>query len=369
MLKLLRATTTPLASIFGSGFLVILPILAGAVGPYSVLAMVLICALAYAVGSVIRFNIAIAEPVLAKDAPRRTLILERASDLALVAAYIISVCLYVHILSAFVLGGFGVHSEFAQNLLTTSVIAAIIAIGVIKGLKQLETLEQWALLVTLAIIVMICIGFGYHDQITPDLKPLALPDRSGWEIVTILAGTLIVVQGFETPRYLADIYDAPTRIRASRLSQIISAAVYIAFVALALPVAGLLNGKYDDDSLLTLVGLAGMFTLPLVLAAALSQFSAAVADTISASGNMQEVSHHRMKTNWAYLIIGAGAIGLTWLADTFQILALASRAFAFYYFLQCFVAISVAKSTMHKAGFTAIAAILAFITVFAVPAS
>jgi len=37
--NLFRATATPLASIFGSGFLVIVPILYGAVGPYSLVAM------------------------------------------------------------------------------------------------------------------------------------------------------------------------------------------------------------------------------------------------------------------------------------------------------------------------------------------
>jgi len=41
--KLLSATATPLASIFGSGFLVIVPILAGAVGPYAWLAMACVC--------------------------------------------------------------------------------------------------------------------------------------------------------------------------------------------------------------------------------------------------------------------------------------------------------------------------------------
>lgn len=62
--KLFKATATPLASIFGSGFLVIVPILAGATGKFSLLAMVAICALAYSIGWVIRFNIANAEPAL-----------------------------------------------------------------------------------------------------------------------------------------------------------------------------------------------------------------------------------------------------------------------------------------------------------------
>ena len=70
---LVDATSTPLASIFGSRFLVIVPILAGAVGLYSVVAMAGVCALAYAVGSVIRYNINHAEPVLADKPSEMTL--------------------------------------------------------------------------------------------------------------------------------------------------------------------------------------------------------------------------------------------------------------------------------------------------------
>lgn len=112
----------------------------------------------------------------------------------------------------------------------------------------------------------------------------------------------------------------------------------------------------------------GLLTLPLIIAAALSQFSAAVADTIAATGNMEEITHHHLKIKWGYAIAGAGAIVLTWSADTLQIVALASRAFAFYYMLQCCVAISVSKSGPQKVGMATIAAILGFIAVFSVPA-
>lgn len=103
MKPIVDATSAPLSSIFGSGFLIIVPVLAGAVGVYSVLAMASVCALAYAVGSVIRFNIKHAEPALAGTPGEATLSLERCSDLALVFAYVISVSLYLHILSSFVL--------------------------------------------------------------------------------------------------------------------------------------------------------------------------------------------------------------------------------------------------------------------------
>jgi len=185
-----------------------------------------------------------------------------------------------------------------------------------------------------------------------------------------VAGTLIVVQGFETPRYLGEEFDAPTRIAASRWSQVISTAVYLLFVALALPVVHLLNGQYNDNSLIKLAGFASaLLVTPLIAAAALSQFSAAVADTMSATGNMEEVTHDKLKQRYGYLIVGIGAVALTWSANTIEIIALASRAFAFYYMLQCFVAISLSKSVVQRVIFGVVALALAFITVFAVPAS
>jgi hypothetical protein len=373
MKKLINATTTPLSSIFGSGFLVIVPILAGAVGAYSVFAMVGVCALAFAVGSVIRYNIAYAEPILAGKPSETTLSIERASDLALILAYVISVCLYLHILSAFVLGGLGADTEFNENLLTTAIIAAIMAIGITKGLKELAVLEKWALYITLLIILLLFLGFAHYDWTAwRSAAGLELPktlDHTPWEILTIVAGTLIVVQGFETPRYLGKVYDAKTRISASRLSQIISTIVYILFVALALPLVAQLKGKYDDNSLIALAGFASsLLPVPLIIAAAMSQFSAAVADTFSALGNMGELTHHHLKARGGYILVGGGAIALTWSANTLEIIALASRAFAFYYMLQCFVAISVSKSTRQRAGMAVIAVALGFITVFAVPA-
>ncbi|MEM7669703.1 MAG: hypothetical protein AAF317_11250 [Pseudomonadota bacterium] len=373
MKTLMTATVTPLASIFGSGFLVIVPILAGAVGPWSVAAMAAVCALAYAVGGIIRFNIRHAEPALAGRPREATLSFERASDLALVLAYVISVCLYIHILAAFVLTGLGSDSLIMQDLLTTAVIAAITAVGIIRGLDALEFLEKWALFVTFAIIALLLLGFGAYDrslwQSPAGITLPELPDHSAWTMLTLVAGTLIVVQGFETPRYLGDRFDAATRVQASRLSQVISTAVYLVFIALALPIVVSLDGRYDDNSLIALAGTAAVWLpVPLIIAAALSQFAAAVADTLAAAGNLAETTHQHLKVRHAYLLIGGGAIALTWTADTLEILAFASRAFAFYYFLQCLVAFTIATSGMQKTGILAVAAAMAFITVFAVPA-
>ncbi len=69
------------------------------------------------------------------------------------------------------------------------------------------------------------------------------------------------------------------------------------------------------------------------------------------------------------------AIILIWTADLLEIIALASRAFALYYLLQCVVAlIANHHYREHKAywlrstNFATLAAILAFIVVFAIPA-
>jgi hypothetical protein len=368
-----KAITTPLASIFGSGFLIIVPILAGAVGRYSVIAMVGVCALAIAVGSVIRFNIRNAEPVLAHKPPESTLSHERASDLVLTFAYVISVSLYLHILASFVLGGFGADTELNKNLLTTAVIGMIMLIGMTKGLGPLEFLETWALWITFAIIALLLAGFAYFDwnawhSSAGIQKPTPLEHTRGAEQPKLQV-TRSWVKGIVYNRVHGAEFDAETRIKASRWSQIISTAVYIAFVALALPLTHLLHGKYDDNSLIELAKFASpLLVTPLVIAAALSQFSAAVADTTSATGNMEEVTNQHLKAKSGYILIGGGAIALTWSASTLELTALASRAFAFYYLLQCLVAFTVSKSSAQKLGILVLAAALAFITVFAVPA-
>jgi hypothetical protein len=373
MKKLISATATPLASIFGSGFLIIVPILNGAVGPYSVYAMAAVCGLAYCVGCVIRFNIRHAEPLLEKgDVPARTEHLEHASDIALVGAYVISVCLYINILASFFLGGIGEQYDtpLHEHLLSVAVITAIGLIGYFKGLAVLGKLEKIALGVTLLIILALFAGFASFDikAAADGIQWPKMPSHSVWEILTIVAGTLIVVQGFETSRYLGKAYDADTRIKSCRLSQIVATVVYLIFVALAVPLMHFLSDPVKDNDLIMLAGKASvLLPIPLVCAAVLSQFSAAVADTLGGSGNTVEVTHNRVDSKHATLLICGGAVILCF-TPTLMILALASRAFAFYYMLQCLVASSLAKSLLQRVCFCLLAAVLAFITLFAVPA-
>lgn len=371
--QIIPAMSTPLASIFGSGFLVIVPILASSVGPYSVLAILVVAFVAFHTGAIVRHNILCAEPVLAAGRKRMTLTLERLSNVALVAAYVVSVCLYIHILSAFVLGAFDMASGFNKSLLTTLVIGLITVVGVMGGLKPLEKLETWALYVTILILALLLGGFAIYDISsfldTGRFAMPVMPQRSAWEMVTIVAGTLIVVQGFETTRYLGQSFDTWTRIRASRWSQYVSLTVYVAFVALALPVVHVLNGEYTDNSLIRLAAeVSVLLSVPLIVGAGLSQFSAAVADTLAAAANMEEVTRSHVSQRWGYLLVGGTAMALAWSGSTFEIITLASRAFALYYLLQCFVGFTVCRNRRERARFILVALALLFVLVFAVPA-
>ena len=367
-----HARATPLASIFGSGFLVIVPILNGAVGPYSLVAMAAVCALAYAMGSVIRFNIIHAEPVLAAgEASARVGRYERTANLALVLAYAISVCLYIHILASFLLGWLGISSHRRENIVTVIIIAIIGALGRFRGLDMLLVLERWALRITGVLVLALIVGFAvfdWHAISTGTIQWPVFPKQDFWTILTVVGGTLIVVQGFETSRYLGSEFDRDLRVWSCRSSQIVSTIIYLVFIAVATPLMHFLGDKVEDNGLLILAAKALVWLpIPLVIAAVLSQFSAAVADVVAAGGNVAESTQGRVDQRQAYILICGIAIIMAF-ASTLTILSFASRAFAFYYFLQCLVAIQVTDSRPRKIAMGILAAVLAFITLFAVPA-
>ena len=368
----LTAMETPLASIFGSGFLVIVSVLGGTVGRYSTFAMIGVCALAYAVGGVVRFNIASAEPVLRASAtPRHLVVLSALAHIALIPAYIISIALYIRILASYALGFANLDTERNEKLLATLFIGLILLLSLTVGLRALEATKKWALFATVAIIVLLIIAFGLYDAGVLARGELVLPAAPGgsfWTIATVLAGTLIVVQGFETPRYLGDQYDTATRIRASRDAQIVSSVIYVLFIACATPLMHFMNGAVQDDALMGLAAIvATWLTLPLALVAIFSQFSAAVADAVGGSGSLVEVTRAVLTRKVTYLLICLSAILLCWATTTLAILALASRAFALYYLLQCLVAITVAGKTAERLWFGVLALALAFVTLFATP--
>ena len=109
--------------------LIIAPLLHAVVGKWALLYVSIIVAVAYAIGTVIRFNIKHLEPKLAGGEYPSLQVIDRVGSVILSGAYIISVAFYTRLLSAFVLNSFGVVNPTAANGLTTVILIFIAAIG------------------------------------------------------------------------------------------------------------------------------------------------------------------------------------------------------------------------------------------------
>ncbi|MEZ5627120.1 MAG: hypothetical protein R3E34_06295 [Rhodocyclaceae bacterium] len=336
-----RAMVTPLASIIGSGFLVVVPLLASVAGPLAVVAIVGIVLLSFWLGAAIRFNI-VHDGRNPPDEPDGAIqALEHFSDIALAFAYVISITFYIRLMCSFVLAGVHTHTDFNADILATGVLAFIGLYGWRRGLHGLERLEEYSVTIKLAIIASLLAGLIFFDVTHGfDLSGLPRPDKGVWEALRELGGMVLIVQGFETSKYLESSYDAPLRARSMRVAQVIAGVIYIAFVALCLPLMGPLARAVPSET--AIIDLSATITLilplMLVVAASMSQFSAAVADTIGAGGVVEKEARGRLAGQTSYPFITALAIGVVWTCNIFEVVALASRAFAFYYMLQALLA-------------------------------
>lgn len=377
-----RATLTPLSSIIGSGFLIIAPLLASVVGEYSPVAVTGIVVFAYAIGGVIRFNIIHAESLL-HDRKTHPLIykIDLFANTVLSFAYVTAVAFYLSLLSSFLLTyiGFG-DSPNLERLITTIIIVFIATTGFIRGLGGLEKLEAHSMSIQLSIVAALLIGIFVYDfnfiqseqALTFDVK-----DRNWITRVFMLSGILLVVQGFETSRFLGEKYNAEIRVRTMRRAQMISGALYVVSVIALMPIVQHLNlANIQIAEIVAATGLAAtVLPLMLIVAAVMSQFSAAVADTVGAGCLASESSNGKLSTNKGYLIVSILAIILIWTADLLEIISFASRAFAVYYLLQCVVALIASHHHYKHKGyrlymlrFTILASILTFVVIFAIPA-
>ncbi|MGV8997426.1 MAG: hypothetical protein ACOH12_10815 [Parvibaculaceae bacterium] len=343
-----RATVTPLASIIGSGFLVSVPLLSGAVGNAAIFAMAGLVIYAYFVGGAIRFNILHGEPLFNKPDLRGAaiaLMAERISHVALACAYFVSVAYYLSLLSLFLLKGLGHSDPWIARVLTTFFLLFIGLFGFVKGLRGLEQLEEYAVGFKLAVIVAILIALAGHNvtlfhegmwQLTP------LKAHFDTETFRAILGFVIVVQGFETSRFLAGKYSPEMRVRTMRYAQLLSGAIYIVFFALA---TVMFQAHYANGEVAGIVDMVGVVAviLPLMLTAAAvaSQFSASVADSIGGAGLLHQTVAQRFALRNFYPVLAGVAVLLVWSGSVFDIISLASRAFAFYYFMQCVVAVIV----------------------------
>jgi hypothetical protein len=336
-----RATVTPLASIIGSGFLVLGPILDDSYGKHAPLVMLGLCGVAYAFGYAIRVNIA----RIASQQPRSRAEawMEHAASWALAFAYCISVAYYLNLFGAFGLSLSGLSNPLYPKILTSCVLLFIVSSGMFGGFSTMEKMEQFAVSLKLAIIAGLLVGLGlyFREQAASGALVANPMTDTGWHGVAVAFGLIVTVQGFETSRYLSDEYDARLRIRSMRWAQIISAIIYMIYVSLLSYIFPPEQLALEETAIVDMMKIVAPVLPPLLVAAALSaQFSAAVADASGAGGLAQEVSRGRISPKQTYLILGIIGALLTWGADVFQIIAYASKAFAIYYAIQSAIALT-----------------------------
>ena len=330
-----RATVTPLASIIGSGFLVAGPILGHVAGHYAVAAMAALCAISYLFGLAVRDNISRLEPMLAAESPPPVLLwLDRAADLALILAYFVSVAYYLDLLADFALKAFGVVDPMVAHGMTTAILALLGTLGYFGGLRWLEHVELGSVGLKLAMIAALIAALAWA---------LGSEVAEGFDAVRILLGLIILVQGFETSRYLGDSYDRATRVRTMRHAQWIAFVVYMLFIGLLTPwLDGRLPPEGGDTHVIELLRPVGSLVAPaIIVAALLSQLSAAVADLNGASGLVAGASRQRIPVAIGYVIAASASIAVVWAGDIFTVIAWASKAFVLYYGIQSATALVV----------------------------
>ena len=335
-----RATITPLASIIGSGFLVLGPILQFSYGYFAPLVMALLCLVAYLFGAAIRANIRSTEAMNGAQSPLEAR-LDRVASWSLAFAYVVSVAYYLNLFGAFGVSLTEVDDRLHARLLTSAVLVLILIVGWSRGFSALEKMEQVFVGLKLAIILGLIAGlilFNVEHAVHAELV-LNPPQVTGWSGLALAFGLIVTIQGFETSRYLGDSYDAPTRIRSMKLAQWVSAAIYIVYIALISFSFEASELSFSETAIIDMMQIvAPILPVLLVVAALSAQFSAAVADTGGSGGLFVELSKGKINVRYAYaLLVGAGLL-LTWTANLFEIIAYASRAFALYYALQSAIA-------------------------------
>ncbi len=276
-----RATVTPLASIMGSGFLVCAALLGGTVGDLAIVCMAALLALAYAVGAAIRFNIRHFEPIEnANHGPAQTIAL--LSRIVLGGAYFISVTYYLQLLSAFLTNAWGIENETAPDVMTSVLLIGICGVGMWRGLGMLERVEKYTVALNLGTIAALLVALAIYNGQLMGRGDWTVPDISSaidFHDVRVLLGLLIVVQGFETSRYLGDEHSADERIATMRYAQLLSSAIYLVFIGL---VTVLFDGHLD-----TSVTAITNMTLPVAIVLPVLISIAAIGSEFSALGRRQ----------------------------------------------------------------------------------
>ena len=174
-----------------------------------------------------------------------------------------------------------------------------------RGLRGLERFESFALNIQRSVILALTVALIFLgiEALSGSELYCQYPERLAFVQFQMLAGALMVVQGFDTFRFLGEKYSPEVRELSVRNARLISGAIYIVTVILLLPVVQHMDLVHVRLSEIVDVLNPVAIVLPIMLMAAvlISQFNAAVADTGGGGGLLHESSNDRVSPpNWKF---------------------------------------------------------------------
>lgn len=368
-----RATVVPLAEIMDVGFIVFSPVIILLFGYKAPWAMLGLCLLAILTGFAISYNVKHYEPLEGKPDPLHRL--NSFALWALLAASVVNVAYYAQLLMTLIFLPLGDLYSPGVVTATAAVLLAILTIyGFAKGLMALNDLGNKTTAFNLSAIVAVLVAFAtFNVQLLvggdfhwPHLNPPA-----DAEAFRKLFGLFVLVQGFESARYIGAYFSADTRVKTMRAAQYISSVVYVLFVAFSLILFARVEPPTDVTAIFEVSEQVSVFLPFLIMAAALgSQLSAIVNDTETRTEMLAGLVADRLPRQWTFPMFLVPAIVVVVLTDVTAVVAMASRVFAAYYLLQALIAGQLAG----RAGrwrwvvfFAGIASAMAVIAIFGIP--
>lgn len=368
-----KATVVPLGEIMDVGFIVFSPILILLFGYQAPWAMLGLCLLAIFAGGAMSYNIRNYEPLVGKPDPLHRL--ESFALWALVAASVVNVAYYAKLLMTLVLLPLGdLYSPGLASVIAAVLLGILTIYGFAKGLMALNELGNKTTAFNLSAIFAILVAFAVFNVqrlVGGDFDWPDLNTRNDAEAFRKLLGLFVLVQGFESSRYIGAYLSADTRIKTMRSAQYIASAVYMLFVTLVLILFATVKPPVNVTAIFEVSEEVSVFLPFLIMAAALgSQLSAIVNDTETRTEMLAQQVGDRVPRRWTFPLFLVPAIVVVLLTDVTAAVALASRVFAVYYLLQALIAQRLAWRARRwgpVAFFTGVGSAMAAVAVFGLP--
>jgi hypothetical protein len=367
-----KAIVVPLGEIMDVGFIVFSPIIIVLFGYHATWAMAGLCVLAILTGFAVSYNIEHYEPLLGKPDPLHAW--NSIALWALIAASVVNVGYYAQLLMTLVWLPLDLYSPGLVTATAALLLLALTIYGFAKGLMALNDMGNRTTAFNLSAIGAILVAFAtYNVQLLvggdfqrPDLDP-PVDD----EAFRKLLGLFVLVQGFESSRYIGAYFSARKRVETMRAAQYISSVVYVLFVALSLVLFTTTAVPDNVTAIFEVSEQVSVFLPFLIMVAAVgSQLSAIVNDTETRTEMLAQQLGDRLPRRWTFPLFLVPAILVVLLTDVTSVVALASRIFAVYFLSQALIAGRLAWRGRRWAWvffFAGIALAMAMVAVFGIP--